>query len=408
MIRFLADTWRDALLRPVAMAAPNSSVYIEIAAPDFRFVLALGLAVLALISLRRTKSRPKGWMPTLALFALIFLSFIPWMRTTGNGRYFMPYLVLIGPLCIALINLLPNTANMKAFLVVAVLGIQGLALLQNSPWRPMDGWSWIPWREAPYFALDLPKTGLDPETTYVTITAPTYSLVAPLLPASSRWINLATFTGTENEKKSALYSPIKRKLQESKSLMLFVGSAPRAMLEGSDQPDQNAINTINGYLEPHDLRLRLPTACRLVKSRSMAYRTFINVDDPPAEKARLREQSGFWICPIEYAVSEQKTIALNAEELSAKSLFEKMEQLCPRFFNPGQDAVKYHRSGFQRRYPGSDSFLIATGDGHLYFKYDRALNPQLIGKAEDVLSPGFTYDCTKFKGRAGLPWEREI
>ena len=38
MIRFLADTWRDALLRPVAMAAPNSSVYIEIAAPDFRFI----------------------------------------------------------------------------------------------------------------------------------------------------------------------------------------------------------------------------------------------------------------------------------------------------------------------------------------------------------------------------------
>ena len=34
MIRFLADTWRDAILRPVAMAAPNSSVYIEIAAPD--------------------------------------------------------------------------------------------------------------------------------------------------------------------------------------------------------------------------------------------------------------------------------------------------------------------------------------------------------------------------------------
>jgi len=140
----------------------------------------------------------------------------------------------------------------------------------------------------------------------------------------------------------------------------------------------------------------------------MAYRTFVNVDDVPAEKARLREQSGFWICQIDYAVSERKTNTFTAEELSARSLFEKMEQLCPRFFNPGQDSVKYHRAGFQRRYPGSDSFLIATADGHLYFKYDRALNPQLIGKAEDVLSPGFTYDCTKFKGRAGLPWEREI
>ncbi|MBK6928755.1 MAG: hypothetical protein IPH15_14970 [Comamonadaceae bacterium] len=96
MIRFLADTWRDAILRPMAMAAPNSSVYIEIAAPDFRFALALGLGFLALISTRKA-SRAPGWLPTLALFALVFLSFIPWMRTTGNGRYFMPYLILIGP-----------------------------------------------------------------------------------------------------------------------------------------------------------------------------------------------------------------------------------------------------------------------------------------------------------------------
>ena len=135
MIRFLADTWRDAILRPVAMAAPNSSVYIEIAAPDFRFAIALVLAVLVLISTRKTRHRLTVWLPTLALFALVFLSFIPWMHTTGNGRYFMPYLILIGPLCIALINLMQNTAGMKLFLVAAVLGIQGFALNLNNPWR---------------------------------------------------------------------------------------------------------------------------------------------------------------------------------------------------------------------------------------------------------------------------------
>ena len=85
-----------------------------------------------------------------------------------------------------------------------------------------------------------------------------------------------------------------------------------------------------------------------------------------------------------------------------------MEKICPRFFKPEQQNLTHHSAGFQRRYSDSDSYLIATIDGHLYFKYDLALNPQLIGKAEDVLSTGFTFDCTKFKGRAGLPWEREI
>jgi hypothetical protein len=118
MIRFLADTWRDAILRPVAMAAPNSSVYIEIAAPDFRFAIALVLAVLVLISNRKTRHQPdRAGYRQLALFTLVFLSFIPWMHTTGNGRYFMPYLILIGPLCIALINLMQNTVGMKIFLV---------------------------------------------------------------------------------------------------------------------------------------------------------------------------------------------------------------------------------------------------------------------------------------------------
>ncbi len=408
MIRFLADTWRDALLRPVAMAAPNSSVYIEIVAPDFRFALALGLAVLALISIRKSKPRHRGWLPALALFALIFLSFIPWMHTTGNGRYFMPYLLLIGPLCVALINLMQSTANMKMFLVVAVLGLQGFALYQNTPWKPTDTWTWIQWKDAPYLPLELGKEAIDPNATYVTIAVPTYSLAAPLFPPTSRWINISTFGSSESDKASALYAPVKKALQNGKPLKLFMVSAPRSMEEGSSQPNQNAINQINPYLEAHDLRLKTPTDCQLLKSRSMAPTGFILAGESTTEKERVAEHSGFWICPIDYVVSQRQPKSLSPEELNAKALFEKMEKVCPRFFNPGQQGVSYHRSGFQRAYGESDSFLIATGDGKLYIKYNRTLNPQLIGKAEEVLSPGFTFDCTKFKGRAGLPWEREI
>jgi hypothetical protein len=407
MIRFLADTWRDALLRPVAMAAPNSWVYIEITAPDFRFVLTLGLAVLALIAVRKAKLRPPGSLPTLALFILVFLSFIPWMHTTGNGRYFMPYLILIGPLCVALINLTRTTPNMKAFLVIGVLGLQGFALSQNSPWKAMDGWEWFPWKEAPYFALETPKEGFDPDATYVTISLPTYSAVAPLLPDTLRWINIVSFGSSESDKQSRLYAPVKRALQDSKSLKVFMTSAPRSMVEGTVQPDQTATLTINSYLEPYDLRLKSPTDCQLVKSKSIAHRAFFFTEDITDEKARIRDLSGFWICSIQYAVLPKKPHTLTIGELSAGSLFEKMEKVCPRFFAPGQQGVGRHRSGFQRRY-ASDSYLIATGDGHLYFKYDRALNPELIGKAEDILAPGFAFDCTKFKGRAGLPWEREI
>jgi hypothetical protein len=399
MIRFLADTWRDAILRPLAMAAPNTSVYVEIHAPDFRFVLAFGLAMLVLISIRKTSPRPNGWLPTLALFVLIFLSFFPWMLTTGNGRYFMPYLVLIGPLCVGLINLLQNTRNMKTFLIFLVIGIQGIALHQNNPWKPIDSWEWLPWNDAPYFSLELPEEKTDRNTTYLTIALPTFSLAAPLFPVSSRWINLATLGN---------WDPVKKLLRETTPLKLFIRSSPRAMINNSDQPNLNAINILDAHLKIYNLRLIAPSDCSLLRSKTLSSRAFVSTDEANSEKKRIIEQTGFWICSVEYFVAPPNTSIFTAAELSAKRLIEKMEKICPRFFKPQQQNLTHHSAGFQRRYSDSDSYLIATIDGHLYFKYDRALNPQLIGKAEDVLSTGFTFDCTKFKGRAGLPWEREI
>ena len=87
MIRLMADTWLDALLRPVAMAAPNGWIYTEIMAPDFRFVFALGLALAALVAVARGKGKPAARRPVFVLLALTFVSFVPWMATTGNGSY---------------------------------------------------------------------------------------------------------------------------------------------------------------------------------------------------------------------------------------------------------------------------------------------------------------------------------
>ncbi|MBK6928754.1 MAG: hypothetical protein IPH15_14965 [Comamonadaceae bacterium] len=53
---------------------------------------------------------------------------------------------------------------MKVFLVAAVLGIQGVALYLNNPWRSWDAWTWIPWKDAPYLPIELHKEGIDPES----------------------------------------------------------------------------------------------------------------------------------------------------------------------------------------------------------------------------------------------------
>ena len=108
MIRFLPDSWRDAVLRPFAMAAPDGGVYVEIMAPDFRFAFILLLIpVLTLLVFLRPWRNPP-FKPVVILLTTTAMAFVPWMLTTGNGRYFIPFLLVAGPLCLGLVYLLAN------------------------------------------------------------------------------------------------------------------------------------------------------------------------------------------------------------------------------------------------------------------------------------------------------------
>lgn len=408
MIRFMADTWREAVLRPLAMADPNGGVYIEIVAPDFRFVLALGLAVAALAGMSTKAQEGTDRRTVFVLLGLVILSFVPWMATTGNGRYFMPYLILIGPLCIGLISILSCSRNMKASGAMLVLALQGFALYQNNPWKPFDSWESIPWRNAPYFSIDIDPQSVDPDTTYISVSSMSLSLVAPQFPDKSRWVNLSVFNGSDISQSSRTYEPVRKIIQTSKTLKLIQRSAPRAMIAGSEQPNQTAIKAINGYLQPHRLAIKEPTDCKLFTSDSLLYTTKIATNESAEEEARIKNQTGFWICSIQYSVTPAQTVVLSDDARKALAVFEKVEVLCPRFFAPGQTLVGNHPAGHSRAYASSDSTLIVTRDGDVYVKNMRALNPERIGRVDEVLQRGYIIDCTKFKGRSGLPWEREI
>lgn len=408
MIRFMPDTWQDALLRPLAMAAPNGWVYTEITAPDVRFALALLLAIPALVVLFRRRFRDEADRPLLSLLALTFLSFVPWLLTTGNGRYLMPYILLIGPLCIGLIRAIPGTASMRLSLVGLVLAFQGISLAQNNPWNPFDTWESIAWKKPPYFSVDFGGNPPAPNTTYVTIGTNSLALVAPRFPETSRWINLSVFNGADISGDSKEYRPVVEMLQSSRSLKLVQRSNPRAMNRSDDQPDERAVHEINAQLAPHRLALRQPTDCRLHFSESLATTAMLSTDESPEEKRRIKAKLGLWICTLDYPVAPKLVPELTSGELLAKNVIERMERLCPRFFPPGQALILQHSAGFARNYAQSDSSLIVTRDGKLYVKNARALNPESIGSVAEIMKPGFEFDCTKFKGRSGLPWEREV
>lgn len=398
MIRFEPDTWRDALLRPIAMAAPDGGVYIEIMAPDFRFVFSLLLIGLLIVLWVLRKRNAAPFKPTVIFLVSIAVAFVPWLITSGNGRYFIAFLLVVGPLCVALVYLLPMTHGFRLMLAVGLLAIQGYVVYESGS---LKSWGMSQWREAPYFQVDLPQDMATLPGTYITLSSISYSLIAPLFSASSSWLNIASApTDRENTLEGRRTNSI---LASARQLTLLVPSIPEFATQ-QGLPDAEAIRSFNLLLAGHRLAVSEPSQCRFIPSRSLASMPTAQVRKKSDERY---EKAGFWACPLRYPVA-----APAARPEIAKSrfdaVFDKVETLCPRFFRRGETSTKVINGGELRQYAESDMKVYVMDDGIVLYKYLRTFSSERIGTVDDVMSGKATVDCSKIRGRSGLPWEREI
>jgi hypothetical protein len=390
VIRFEPDNWIDAVMRPFAMAAPDANIYVEIPAPDLRFAVLVLLAAAALLCWRKLGSNRR---PVMLLLGLTALSMWPWLATSGNGRYYIPMLLVVGPLCIGLIGLLPLTRYFRAFLAVLVLGLQVLVVAQNTPW---DAWSWLAWKDAPYFQVDAPPPGAGGKpVTYVTVSSISYSLIAPQFPASSRWTSLSA-----GNPRDVLWTH--QFLAEANSLVM-VAPALRGQMTADRQPTEAVRAALNVLLNARKLALVAGQPCKFLPSKGLAG---IGIRQEREKDARSVE-FGFWLCPLRYPV-EVKVDVLPAAAARTLAVFARVEELCPRFFQPGTGSTQAIAGGTRRHYAEADIRLYVLDDGMVIYKFWRALNPVVLGSVDDVLSGRARLDCANIRGRAGLPWEREI
>lgn len=405
-MRFQPDTWLEALLRPLAMAAPDANVYVEIMAPDFRFAFALALLVLlAGLCLARRRPAPAVAAGPLAsravravalLAAALAASFVPWLATTGNGRYFLPGLLVVGPVCVGLAWQLPLTRSLRLTLAAGMVALQALAVQQSAPWR---AWTMVAWREPPYFQLELPRELRAQPGTYVTLSAISYSLLAPMFHPQSRWISLYNAPFPDSD------TPDGRRTEgflaaAAPGSLTLLAPAVVGTLTPQRLPDARVSAALNQQLAPFRLALG-PQSCRFLASRSLA-------DMGLGEKtAQQRAQSGFWLCPLERPA--QGAASGIARGRRHDAVFRALEAQCPRLFPPGgdRDSVALP-AGEVRSYLRAEMKVYVYDSGEVYYKYYRALNPVLVGTADELLAGRVRLDCGRIRGRSGLPWAREI
>lgn len=394
MIRFQPDTWLEALLRPLALASPDGGVYVEIIAPDFRFLFILALALLYVVLRRKTRSFR---VPAFGLLALTAAAFVPWLVTTGNGRYFIPFLLIAGPLCIGLLYLIPATRSFRLALAVGMVLWQGFLIHEISPW---GWWGHVVWRDGPAFAVDLPEELAEKPATYVTLSSISYSLIAPRFHPASRWVNVSSQAGVGDTSPDGLR--IQAVIAAPGPLRVLFPTVPGGQFGTGIDPALAA--AIDGLLARQGLSVENHGLCRLLRSEGLAGMASSRLSDAQTTMPGVH---GFWLCPLARHASA-RAASMPPVPQRTESVFARLERLCPRIFRPGETGSLAIISGAVRAYPGSDFKLYVFDNGQVWYKYVRALNPVLLGDIDLILQPGFAMDCDHIVGRSGMPWERGI
>jgi hypothetical protein len=142
------------LLRPWLLADPVAGLYVEIHAPDWRFVLLSTGASdrCAMAHRKRTLLDGPQWRAVIGLTVCFYL----WTLVSGNGRYYLWGLLLVGPLVIVAVRRLPATLAMRNTVILAALALQGWAAWMT--YEP-NVWALRPWAQGPGLELVLAQAG---------------------------------------------------------------------------------------------------------------------------------------------------------------------------------------------------------------------------------------------------------
>jgi len=387
--RFIPDTWHDVVLRPLFMADPVNGMYVEIAAPDVRFA-ALAL-LLAVVFLRRGSQPAFARHQVLALVALA-VCFYVWILVSGNGRYFIWGLLFVGPMVVMVARQLPATQAMRNTVILGVLALQGVGVWLN--FVP-NMWSLRPWRDGPGFALQASPLRDEPAI-FLTVGSISYSALVPQLHPESRWANI---TGQVEIRPGVREYPALLAMLDSTLPKYMVARANSLVIGPDKQPLPKVRQSIVGVLARHEMVLAAPQ-CEYLRSGD-AVQAFRRDPSTAVEE-------GFWFCPVRRTGAAAATVSLPTAPVAPEfdEVFAQIEQRCPRIFAPNWAKSRAIEGAVQRAYGMSDTSLFVDLSGVVYFKNTRALNPSVIGTAEQVRSGHFTLDCARIPGRYAPPWAR--
>jgi hypothetical protein len=386
-LRFVPTTLWGMVARLGEMAEFSNFVAFELIMPDFRPVIAAGVAVLAAIVLaarggwRNAFKRLTWSTPGVQIAVFVALSYVLWLRSSGNARYAIALFVILGiPLVRATQRALPFSAT--KILLLTLLILQGASYGFQSPHR----FSGAPWDAGPYLDYQVPRRLREEPYLHLAVgTQSNAALALFLAPGGALSNPIGNFPispdGPLGERFQALL-----KQWHGRTRVLFV--APSAIDPADIQHVQQAAGALL-YRLGLDIDWSDCESIKLLAARYEDRAWATNDGLRPDRERDLRS------CGVIYRTDRDQ--AADEQLVAANKVFAIMEAACPGLFSPTPFASEHNTGTWQRRYLNTEAELTVSVREGVTMAHFRMMRPTYFGSIDDVLNHRVPIKCPRIE-----------
>lgn len=381
-LRFVPSSLPEALWRPFAMLAPDTMVHEELMAPDSRYALLLILAGILLLRLAwRSRRRAKAGAPLAnlpidrrvlaALGCALVLDWIAWLAGSGNSRYFLPVACVAGVLVIGLVfDIFDRWPKVRNYVLAAILVTQAAQIWMGAELR----WCAAPW-QGQWFDVTVPEASAKQPALYLMAEIRSNSFLAPYLPRESGWIDIAGSyplegTGATGRRVQALiqrYAPHLR--------LLVTGDR----LYGDHEKHVPTVSGINSTLQRFGLRTD-PNDCSTFDVRGITPDFQIA---PAGAVSTTSSPAALHLVNCGLVPDHTDHSADLASERTANLVLDRLEDTCPKVFQPRRVPTGRYGNMWRRIYMNTDLIAWVSRGELKFFDPVRGDDPVYLGSESD-------------------------
>ena len=395
--RFIPESLGEALWRPFAMIDPVQMVHEELSAPDPRYAILLVLVVLLGLRWGFRRVGPASPSPPphpqagstrilAALGAGLGLNWILWLHVSGNSRYVLAMACVAAAVVVGLLfrlfELQPKARN---YVLAVIFVTQAVQLSMGAQYR----WNGVPWGGR-WFNLSVPEKLKTEPSLYLTLGTQTNSFLAPFLAKDSGMINVVG--GYTLDPEGANGARVKQLIRRfSPNLrVVFLTSKPNdndehrapfspvedSLLGFALRPDMNDCATITVHGLPPALEIRYETSV--------------------AEEPQNRDTTYIATCHVVPDTTDRSE--LHARQRAVDLVFDRLEDACPKLFQPRRLMTVHYGDVWRRLYGASD---IVAWISHGRVKFSDQIRPNGlidVGSESDWAKAPLRLECGKSKG----------